>query len=187
MKKYALKLAAGLFLMIPILMNAQSPIDKIFEKYNGQEGFTSVNISKDMFQMFSSMGDTKDTSTLEMKKIMDQLTGLKIITCNQDTLKQAKATAFYNEAVTAFPKSEYKELMTVNEEGSSYRFLTKQDATGKIKEMVMLSKEKHEIVVLSLTGSIDLATLSKLSKRMNIHGFENLGKMKDKHMSNDKK
>ena len=38
------------FLMTPLLMNAQSPIDKVFEKYGSQEGFTSVNISKEMFQ-----------------------------------------------------------------------------------------------------------------------------------------
>jgi hypothetical protein len=187
MKKIVVKFSLILFLTAPLLMDAQSPIDRIFEKYNGQEGFTSVNISKDMFQMFSSMGDAKDTSTMEMKKIMDQLTGLKVLTCNADTVKQAKATAFYNETVAVLPGSVYKELMTVNDEGQNMRFLSKQDATGKIQEMVMLTKGKHEVVVLSITGSIDLATLSKLSKRMNIHGLDQLEKMKDKHQSHDKK
>jgi hypothetical protein len=180
MKKYALKFAVSLFLLIPLLMNAQSPIDKIFEKYTGQDGFTSVNISKDMFQMFSSMGDAKDTGTIEMKKIMDQLTGLKVLTCNADTVKQAKSQAFFNEATAAFPSSVYKELMTVNDEGKTIRFLTKQDAAGKIQEMVMLISGKHEYLVLSMTGSLDLASLSKLSKRMNIHGLDNLEKMKKK-------
>lgn len=187
MKKYALKFVFSMFLLFPFLVNGQSPIDRIFEKYNGQDGFTTVNISKDMFQMFSSMGDAKDTSTLEMKKIMDQLTGLKVLTCNADTVKQAKATAFYNESAAAFPSMIYKELMTVNDEGQNLRFLSKQDASGKILEMVMLTKGKHEIVVLSITGLIDLSTLSKLSKRMNIHGLEKLEKMKDKHQSHDKK
>jgi len=187
MKKNVLKFTFSLLLLIPLLVNAQSPIDRIFEKYTGQEGFTTVNISKDMFQMFSGMGDAKDTSTMEMKKIMDQLTGLKVLTCNADTVKQGKATAFYNETVALLPASVYKELMTVNDEGNNMRFLTKQDASGKIQEMVMLSKGKHEIVVMSITGSIDLSSLSKLSKRMNIHGLENLEKMKDKHPHQDKK
>lgn len=187
MKKYALKFTIALFLLIPLLMNAQSPIDRIFDKYTGQDGFTTVNISKDMFQMFSSMGNAQDSGTLEMKKIMEQLTGLKVLTCNADTVKQAKAMAFYNESVAVFPASVYKELMTVNDEGKNIRFLSKQDASGKIQEMVMLVKGKHEIIVLSILGSIDLSTLSKLSKRMNIHGLENLDKMKDKHQQREKK
>jgi hypothetical protein len=44
--------------------------------------------------------------------------------------------------------------------------------------MVMLMKGKHESVVLSLTGLIDLSTVSKLSKTMGIHGMENLQKVK---------
>jgi hypothetical protein len=59
------------FLMVPILMNAQSPIDKVFDKYASQEGFTTVNISKEMFQMLMQMGkgDSKDTNMVEMKKM----------------------------------------------------------------------------------------------------------------------
>jgi hypothetical protein len=45
--------------------------------------------------------------------------------------------------------------------------------------MVMLMKGKHEVMVLSLTGIIDLSGISKLSKGMNIHGMENLEKMKE--------
>jgi hypothetical protein len=169
------------FISSPMFVNAQSPFDKIYEKYAGQEGFTSVNISKDMFQMFASMGDPKDTSSMEMKKMMDQLSGLKVLTCRVDSLKPAKATAFFNEASAAFPASTYKELMTVNDEGQNIRFLTKQDGGSKISEMVMLMKDKHEMVVMSLTGSIDLSTVSKLSKSMNIHGMEGLEKMKEQH------
>jgi hypothetical protein len=180
MKNYALKFTLSMFVLMPLLVNAQSPIDKIFEKYSGQDGFTTVNISKDMFQMFSSMGDAKDTSTIQIKKIMEQLTGLKVLTCNADTVKQARATAFYNEAVAVFPGSVYKELMTVNDEGNNIKFLSKQDGSGKIQEVVMLTKGKHEIVVLSMTGSIDLSSLSKLSKQMNIHGLEKLQNMKKK-------
>ena len=162
-------------------MNAQSPLDKVFEKYAGKEGFTTVNISKEMFQMFASMADDKDTSSREMKKMMDQVTGLKVLTCNVDSAKQAQATSFYNEAAAVFASPAYKELMTVNDDGSDVRFLTKKDNGGKINEMVMLEKGKHEVVILSLTGIIDLSTVSKLSKTMNIKGMENLKNLKDNH------
>ena len=75
MKKLMLSLVCLVFMTAPLLLNAQSPIDKVFDKYAGQDGFTTVNISKEMFQMLMQMGqgDSKDTSMVEMKKMMEQL------------------------------------------------------------------------------------------------------------------
>ncbi len=171
------------FFATPFVANAQSPIDKVFEKYTNQDGFTTVNISKEMFQMLMQIGkgDAKDTSMVEMKKMMEQLTGLKVLTFAFDSTSIPRAVAVYNEFAGVFPASVYKELMTVNEGRQNIKFMTKQDAAGKISEMVMLMKDKTEIAVLSLTGNIDLSTISKLSKGMNIHGMEGLGKMVNQH------
>jgi hypothetical protein len=183
MKKVMLSLVCMAFLMVPNLLNAQSPIDKVFEKYASQEGFTTVNITKEMFQMLMQMGkgDVKDTSIVEMKKMMEQLTGLKVLTFSFDSTKIVKAVSVYNEFAGVFPASTYKELMTINEGRQNIKFMTKQDAAGKISEMVMLMKDKTEVAVLSLTGNIDLSTVSKLSKGMNIHGMEGLKMMGNPH------
>ena len=183
MRKMMLTVACMAFLVVPLLVNAQSPIDKVFEKYASQEGFTSVNISKEMFQMFMQMGkgDAKDTSMVEMKKMMEQLTGLKVLTFAFDSTKITKAVSVYNEFAGVFPAGTYKELMTVNEGRQNIKFMTKQDGSGKISEMVMLMKDKTEVAVLSLTGNIDLSTISQLSKGMNIHGMEGLKKIGNPH------
>ena len=182
MKTYLIRFTIAAFLMIPFLTMAQSPIDKVYEKYAGQERFTSVNFSKEMFQMFQQMmGDKTDTSTLEIKHMMEQLSGLKVLTYSIDSSNMVKAVAIYNEFAGLFPASIYKELMTVNEGRESYKFMTKQDAAGKVGEMVMLMKGKTEVALLSLTGNIDLSSISKLSKGMNIKGMESLQKMKHAH------
>ena len=173
-------------MMMSFVMNAQSPLDKVIEKYSGQDGFTTVNISKEMFQMLQQLGagDSKDTNAVEIKKMMEQLTGLKVLTFTFDSTKISRAVSVSNEFAALFPSGSYKELMTINEGRQNIRFLTKQDASGKISEMVMLMKDKTEVAVLSLTGNIDLSTVSKLSKGMNIHGMEGLGKIKQAHDKN---
>ncbi len=178
-----LNLVCMAFLMLPLLVSAQSPIDKVFEKYAGQDGFTTVNISKEMFHMFMQMGqgDTKDTNMVEMRHMMEQLTGLKVLTFAFDSTKIVKAVSVYNEFAGVFPANTYKELMSINEGRQNIKFMTKQDAAGKINEMVMLMKDKTEVAVLSLTGMIDLSTVSRLSKGMNIHGMEGLKKMGNPH------
>jgi hypothetical protein len=182
MKKLFLSFAIA-FLFISMSSNAQSPIDKVFEKYAGQDGFTTVNISKEMFQKLQQMaaGSANDSSAKELKAIADQLTGLKVLSFSFDSTNVAKAVAVYNEFAGVFSAGTYKDLMTINEGREYVKFMTKQDASGKVTEMVMLAKDKHEVTVLSLTGNIDLANLSKLSKGMNIHGMENFQKMKQSH------
>ena len=183
MKKVMLTAVWMVLLAVPVLVNAQSPIDKVFDKYASQDGFTAVNISKEMFQMFMQMGkaDQNDTSAVELRKMMEQLNGLKVLTFAFDSTKIAKAVGIYNEFAGVFPASTYKELMTISEGRQNVKFMTKQDAGGRISEMVMLMKDKNDVAVLSLTGTIDLSTVSKLSKGMNFKGMENLSKLKGQH------
>jgi len=46
--------------------------------------------------------------------------------------------------------------------------------------LVMIAGGNEEFMVLSLFGEIDLKQVSKISKRMNIEGLENLENVKDK-------
>ena len=181
MKTRIITLLFAAFLM-PLLMHAQSPLDKVFAKYADQDKFTTVSISKEMFTNILAMAaSSNDSSSREIKGIMDKLTGLKVITYNIDTTDYAKAVSIYNEWAGLFPASTYKELMAVTEGRDNYKFMTKQDAEGKISEMVMLMKGKKEILVLSLTGVIDMSNISKISKNFGIHGMEGIQHMHQHH------
>jgi hypothetical protein len=184
MKKSVFILTAFVLVNLSTLLNAQSPIDKIYEKYSGQDGFTAVNFTKEMFQMIQKMsiGDSSDSDIQSAKQIMDQLSGLKVLMYNFDSLNVMKAVTIYNEFSAAYSSSAYKELMTIHEGRQYVRFMTKQDAAGKVSEFVMLMKDKTEVGVISLTGVIDLSSISKMSKFMNIKGMDNLNKIKDEHM-----
>ena len=129
--------------------------------------------------MFQQMSSGSDSSSAEFKKMVDQLTGLKVLVYHFDSAQIVKAVSIYNEFAGAYPSSSFKELMTVNEGRQSVKFMTKQDAKGVISELVMLMKDKSEVGVISLTGKIDLSTISQISKSMNIKGMENLQKMHD--------
>lgn len=179
MKKSIAIVSLVLFVLAAPLANAQSMIDKVFEKYSGQEGFTAVNFNKEMFQMFQQMSSGTDSSSIEFKKMVDQLTGLKVLVYHFDSAQIVKAVSIYNEFAGAYPSSTFKELMTVNEGRQSVKFMTKQDSKGNISELVMLMKDKSEVGVISLTGNIDLSTVSQISKSMNIKGMENMQKIHD--------
>jgi len=65
MKTNILKLSLVLMVCMPLMLSAQkNPMDILFEKYAGREGFTSVAISKDLFLMFNDI-DTAGNQNLK--------------------------------------------------------------------------------------------------------------------------
>ena len=96
MKTKIIMLVFAAFLAVPLLLNAQSPLDKVFSKYADQDRFTTVNISKEMFTNIMAMaGNQNDSASREMKGIVDKLTGLRVITYNIDTTDYTKAVSIY--------------------------------------------------------------------------------------------
>ncbi|MBW1853984.1 MAG: DUF4252 domain-containing protein, partial [Deltaproteobacteria bacterium] len=144
MKTTAIRTALVLFMLVPFLAMAQyqSPAEKVYEKYAGKDGFTSVSITKELFQMIMKMEiDGEGTEKVkELQNMMEQLDGLKVLSFESDENPE-KLKSLYKEFKALFPPSDYKELMSVKENGNNFRFLTRQAENGKILEMVMLAEE----------------------------------------------
>ncbi|MBE0647313.1 MAG: DUF4252 domain-containing protein [Bacteroidales bacterium] len=189
MKTNSIKTVLLIFILTPLMSMAQyqSPVEKLYTKYAGEDGFTSVNVSKELFQMIMKMEiDGEGTDNVkDIQNMMEQLDGLKVISY-ENKENPAKAQALYKEFSALFPSGTFTELMVVKEKGNNIRFLTKQDDKGKIRELVMLAEEEGEVTVLSLVGRIDMSTVSKLSKTMKIHGMDKLNKMDEKEEKKDK-
>src|SRR5665648_472729 len=153
MKTISIKTIMLIFIVMPLMSMAQyqSPVEKLYTKYAGQDGFTSVNVSKELFQMIMKMEiDGEGTEDVkDMQKMMEQLDGLKVISY-ENKANPEKAKALYKEFSALFPAGNFAELMVIKEKGNNIRFLTKQDDKGKIQELVMIAEEEGEVTVLSL-------------------------------------
>ena len=158
-------------LLMPILTMAQeTPANKFFEKYSGLEGYTSVYITKYMFELFAKISN--DDEEKEFDEITSKLTSIKILTI--DSALNAKSNRkFDKELSSLLPKSDYKDLMIVKDGKQTVKFLIKEKA-GKISEFLMIVYGEGDPVLIFLEGDIDLKKVSKLSKTMNVNGFEYL-------------
>ena len=181
MKKMILSLVMVAFLSFPIISNAQnSAINKLYEKYSGRDGFTSIVINKNMFELFSNI-ETDD----ENKDFINAINGLveiKILASDNDSFDGN----FYDIIMDELPMDEYTELMVIHSKGQDVKFLIKKEKDGKISELLMISGGKcGDNALISIIGDIDMKTISKLSKTMRISGMENLDKL-DKDKDEDK-
>ncbi|PKP52171.1 MAG: hypothetical protein CVT92_10145 [Bacteroidetes bacterium HGW-Bacteroidetes-1] len=181
MKTLKIKIAAVLLLLLPFVSFSQSnSIDKLYEKYAGKDGFTSINLSAEMFKLASGFaaGNNTDESAKEMGEVINQISGMKILVLN-DSLKKL-IPEFNNDIQKLVNTKDFAELMSIEDKGSKVKFLTKKAGANSYSEIIMIAKGDNETVVMSFTGNIKPETLGKLSRTMNIKGMENLDKLNHK-------
>jgi hypothetical protein len=156
--------------VVPLFAVAQgSPADKLFEKYSGREGYTSVYISRYMFSLFSGM-ETKDK---EIDNILGKLTGIRILASEDAT---SAGVNFFAEIMKDLPRGEYEELMVIKEKGQDFQFLIREK-DGLISELLMVAGGGSTNALISIQGNIDLNTIARLSRSMNIEGLDALQKI----------
>jgi hypothetical protein len=166
MKKYFVFLV--LFSMASGLFAQNKAIEQLFQKYSDRDGFTSVVITKNMFQLFANVDNPTDDEFLKTVKGLDFI---KILSIKGET----EGKTFYQELLTAIPEKEYKELMTIKETGSLVRFLT-LEKDGVIRELIMVSNSKEESNMIWMAGIIDMKTVGKIAQGLHVEGMEDLEK-----------
>ncbi|MBS4060845.1 MAG: DUF4252 domain-containing protein [Bacteroidetes bacterium] len=156
-----------------------SSIDKLYEKYSGKEGITSINLSAEMFKLaagFASSGKSNDSK--DVNDVINQINGMKILVLKDSLLKSK--SEFKEDLQRLANTKDLVELMSILEKGTDVRFLTKKNRDNSYSEVLMISKGKTETIVMSFTGNIKPETLGKLSRTMNIDGMENFEKLEKK-------
>lgn len=169
MKKYLI-----LLMLLPLTMGVSAQtkaVDQLFQKYADKDGFTSVVISKNMFQLFANVDNPNNDDFLKTVKNLDFI---KILSTDSED----EGKTFYKEMQSVILARDYKELMSIKETDKQVKFLT-LEKDGQVREMIMLAVGK-ESTMIWLAGIIDMKTVSKIAQGMQIDGMENLEKVQKK-------
>lgn len=160
MKKIILVLA----MVLPLAVLAQkTPVDRLFDKYANQKGFTTVNISGKLLA-FASQLDTGEDATNDM---LSGLKGIRILSVDDKELN--KTLNFYEELEKDgfFKTNNFEVLMEVTEKDEVVRFLARDAGNGKISDLLLVVGGKDNTLI-SISGIIDPANIGKITKAMNI-------------------
>jgi len=177
MKRTILAALTLLLLMSTQLVNAQSSSAiALFDKYGGKDGYTTVSISKELFGMFADM-DAEDPDMVEVKAMMEQLEGIKILMYETEADGDAELAKFKGE-VSKLQVEGFSELMVVKQTGEEVKFLAKKKG-DKIGELLLVINGEKEAGFIIITGTIDMNTIGKLSKTMNIDGMDKLDQLNE--------
>lgn len=159
------------FLLTGLMAFGQnSAVDKVFDKYSGQEGYTTVYISSFMFNLMNQL-EIDDPEYDEFKKATSGIESIRILAQDGD-----ESTAFGKELLNMLPRNEYQEMMKVKDGEEDVLFLAREE-DGRITEFLLIVSGGDEDVLIAITGDIDLESLSSIASGLDMPGMESLEEM----------
>ncbi len=152
-------------LLLPLLVNAQkSPIDKLFDKYYGKDGFTTVLVTQDMFEVISNM----ESEEGELEGTLGKIKRVRVIAMDDDSEVKVEGVNFMEELKGA-DFDDYKELVVVKNSEQEILVLAKED-NGKLTELLVVVGGEDNVLV-SIEGKFTMEDLEALS---DLEGLDSL-------------
>lgn len=156
MKRIAVIIAVFL---VPVLTIAQSgTIDKLIDKYGGQDGVTVVNINPELFQVLSEM-DIEQVR--DAAPAMDKLSVVKVLAVENPVLLEGNN--FYNEVTEDLNMSDYAEVLTVKDGSEDVRMWMKTEGK-QIRDFLLVVSSPDEGVVVYISGDFNMNDIEGLAQ-----------------------
>lgn len=169
------KIAFILIMLLPLVSWTQaSELNKMFDRYSGQEGFTSLHITRHLFELFKKVETAQQGK--EFDEAVTSLRSIKLLVADSAT-NAAMNHTFVRDILTLLPRDKYSELMVFQQHGRETITVLIREEGPVIEEFLMTIDTPREAVFILLEGNIDLEKISRLSRTMNIQGFEHLEKI----------
>jgi len=175
MKTKALITMVLTFMISVSAISQKDPVDRIFDKYSGQEGYTTVFISSKMFSLFAEM----DPDDQELQNMMNGLKSIRILASDDEMESGGNGINFYKEVMKDLAVEKYEELMVVKDGNQDLKFLIREEK-GMIVELLLVGGGDGDNVLISIRGIIDMKNIGKIGKALNVEGLENLEKIDEK-------
>ena len=130
---------------------------KEFEKYSDTKNVTYVYISKYMLKL-AGKAAAPSMPGVDAKSIMNKLTGIQIITAEE----QSAAARLKTDTQNIVKNGKYELLMQVDEDDEKVRIYHKESKTQSV--VVMLTEEDDETTVIIFSGTFSLEDVMKMKE-----------------------
>jgi hypothetical protein len=157
-------IAIFVLILVPALAFAQNKaVDNLFNKYQGQDGFTTVLVNPEMFKLISSM----ETQEEPISEPLENITGVKILV--QEEEEGMEGINFYDELKQDLDFSAYVELVVVKEKDQDVWIIAKEN-NGSMQELLVIVGGEENVLVW-IEGDFTFEELAELGK---LDGFDHL-------------
>lgn len=173
MKKMIVIICALIFSMQAFAEPSKDRVNDLLAKYKGKQGFTIVNLSKELLDMVKDIKiDNSENSDDGMNNMLKDMNGMIVLVYDPDSLSTVKPKELYKEITSAVPLEKFKELLSVDTDETVVRIYGMKDKTGKTTETLLLVYEPDQVVFLWIDGTMDLGQIKNLPKLMKLQDLQ---------------
>lgn len=150
------KLFIILLFIVPVAASAQQKcFMSLYNKYSGQSGYTSMEITKTMIQMLKmSAGEDGDNGN-----VLDKINRIMVLACSngpEDSMVSDVNTLPWNNY--------YNMIMNINSDGTQTRFFIDKEGTiDKISEFLMIVQDEDSSVLINICGDMNINNISSIT------------------------
>jgi hypothetical protein len=144
-------------LVFTISLSAQSSIDKLFDKYEGVDGFVTVTVSGNFLKMIGQF-DEDD----EFLKNADQITTIRILAQEDDNMDVEN---FYDAVMKELDRGGYEEMVRINSSDSDVKIMVK--AEGKIFTEFLVVAGGDDNAIIQIKGRMTEKVIKEMSESIN--------------------
>jgi len=142
-------------------LNAQSSIDKLFEKYQGADGFVTVTVSGSFLKMIGEFDDDD-----EFLKNADKYTSIRILAQEDDNMEVEN---FYDIVMDEIDKGDYEEMVRVNSSDSDVKIMVK--AEGNVFTEFLVVTGGSDNAIIQIKGRLTEKIIREMSESIEDDNF----------------
>ncbi len=169
MKRIVLTILAALLISVA---GAQNIFEELAENYADNEGFSAVQLTSDMFELY-----LKKKNIEEDDPVFETLNNLENIMVISQTFTRSDeenpGEALKYEIIEHYKNNDYSLFKTEKGPGSDLKIYIQKDGSG-IESLGLISSNSFSVNLIEMNGDIDLANISNLNRALNIRGLEQL-------------
>ena len=145
------------------------------EKYREFGTYFSLRIDGGILKCLSSV-ETNNEEADEFMKMINEIEAIDIHTIGREEagFDMIELEKFRKK----IKRDKYEELMMVKDANGDLDFMIRE-SNGKISDLLLLVDGREEILVMNISGNIDLKHISNLGKKLDLKGMDHLEKIED--------
>jgi len=149
-------------LLFTVSLSAQSSIDRLFDKYQGKDGFVTVTVSGSFLKMMGNFDDDD-----EFLKHSDKFSAIRILAQEDDFME---VDNFYDMVIDEIEKGGYEEMVRINSADSDVKIMVKAD--GDVFTEFLLVAGGDDNAIIQIKGRLTREMVREMSESVdddNIH------------------
>ncbi|HCR75935.1 MAG TPA: hypothetical protein DIW37_05925 [Chryseobacterium sp.] len=146
-------------------------LNQLFQDFEKNGGVTSINIKKPMFKLLNTI-NVDDEYLKKIKPILNEVDGLKLLiipkatfpeNLKSENLENIKLNLAKTDRINkALESLKFNELMSLNADGTSMKFLAETEKDDILQNLVFNIDSDEENILFILNGKMKMSDVNKI-------------------------